>query len=110
MPSPSKKIVGALIFLALTAVAFIVAGWKVGLFLLALIIYEAWTFINPYPNDTISETIWEFCKQPFVPWIFGVGTGWAIQSGFFGNDWMLAAMLFLQGHFFSQSYSVYNKK
>jgi hypothetical protein len=100
--SPTYYVVGGLIGAVLAVVAFNVAGWKGGLALSALLAYEAWTFINKWRNDTISEIVWEFAKRPMVPWIFGVGTGWAIQSGFISDPWLIGSLLFLQGHFFFQ--------
>jgi hypothetical protein len=100
--SPTRLVVGALIGVALAAVALEVAGWKLGALLLALLIYEGWTLVNSYPNDTISEIIWTFAKRPMVPFIFGAGTAWAIQSGTVTNPWLIVAVGFLMGHFFFQ--------
>jgi hypothetical protein len=108
--SPTYIVVGGTIGVALGIVAFSVAGWKAGLLLSAYLAYEAWTFFNKYKNDTISEVVWEFAERPLVPWMFGVGTGWAIQSGFISDPWLIGSLLFLQGHFFFQAHKKRNGK
>lgn len=102
--SPTFLVVGGLIGAALIATAFAVAGLKGGLILTALLVYEGWTLVNSYANDTISEVIWIFAERPMVPFIFGVGCGWAVTSGFITNPWLLGSIMFLMGHFFFQRY------
>ena len=100
--SPTSLVVGGLIGVALAIVAYNIAGWQIGLLLLALLLYEGWTLVNDYPNDTISEILWIFAERPMVPFIFGAGFAWAICSGAVTNPWMIAALGFLMGHFFFQ--------
>ena len=100
--SPTKFVVGGLIGVALIAVAYTITGPLWGTLFTLLLLYEAWTLINDFPGDTISEIIWTLSKRPMVPWIFGVATGWAIGSRFIENVWLIGALLFLQGHFFFQ--------
>ncbi len=100
--SPTKYVVGGVIGAAMLLFAFTVAGWKAGLGLSALLVYEAWTFINKYKNDTISEIIWEFAERPMVPWVFGVACGWAVASETVSDPYLIGAIFFLMGHFFFQ--------
>jgi|SRR3990172_8823332 len=100
--SPTQLVVVALIGLALAWASLTIVGLKWGLVLVALLVYEAWTLINDYPNDTISEIIWTFAKRPMVPFIFGAGFAAGIQSGRLSDPWLVAALGFLMGHFFFQ--------
>lgn len=100
--SPTKYVVFGVIGLGLTAMIFSVMDWRWGLVAMALLVFEGWTLTNKYPNDTISEIIWQLAERPMIPWIFGVATGWAIQSGYVHNPWLIGGLLFLQGHFFFQ--------
>ena len=100
--SPTYYVVGGLIGAALMTVAFCVAGWKAGLALSLLLAYEGWTLVNKYKNDTISEIIWEWAERPMVPWIFGVGCGWALATDFVSDPYLIGAIFFLMGHFFFQ--------
>ncbi len=101
--SPTRYVVGGIIGAVLMVVAFNVAGLKAGIALSALLLYEAWTFINKYKNDTISEVIWEWAERPMVPWIFGVGCGWALATDFVSDPYLIGAIFFLMGHFFFQA-------
>jgi len=100
--SPTQIFVGALIGVALLIVAFKVAGLWGGLFLSALLAWESWTLVNKYPHDTISEIIWGFADRPMVPFIFGAGFSWGIESKFLASPWLIASLGFLMGHFFFQ--------
>lgn len=100
--SPTQLVVGALIGLALLVVAWNILPWQYFLIAAGLLLYEAWTLINRFPNDTISEILWEFARRPMVPWIFGVATGWALATGFISNPYLVCAVGFLQGHFWFQ--------
>ncbi len=102
--SPTKYVVAAVIGLALTAMIFSVMNWRWALAVTVILLYEAWTLVNKYPNDTISEIIWLLSRRPFIPWMFGVGTGWALASGTISNPWLVGGLLFLQGHFFFQRF------
>lgn len=100
--SPTKYVVSGVIGLALVAVAFSIMSREWAAIALVLLLYEGWTLVNKYPNDTISEILWILSERPMVPWIFGIGSGWALSSGFVDNHWLIAALFFLQGHFFFQ--------
>jgi len=101
---PVKIIVGAVIGLGLLAALYMVLplGWF--LFALALLGIEAWSFFNPYANDTISEVIWALSERPLVPLMFGVATGWSITSGIIPvtheGQWVILFLGTLLGHFF----------
>lgn len=97
-------VVGSLIGLVLMYVAFAVTGWQWGLFLTALLLYEGWALVNGYPNDTLSESVWRFAKRPMVPWLFGLGTGWGMATGFLHDPLIVLAVGFLSGHFFFQKH------
>lgn len=98
--SPTQMVVGGLIGVGLLVVAFKVAGWVGGAILAALLIYEAWTLVNAYPNDTISEIVWELNERPIVPFIFGAAYAYGIQSGSLSNPWLIASLGFVLGHLF----------
>jgi len=100
----TNLVVGGVIGAALLYLTFTLAGLWWGLGLSLLLLYEGWTLINQFPEDTISESIWRLSVRPMVPWLFGVATGWAIQSGFLHNPWLIGAWLFLNGHFFFQAF------
>ncbi len=101
--SPTKYVVGGVIGLGLCAMIFAVMDWRWGVVALVLLVYEGWTLVNKFPNDTISEILQQLAERPMIPWIFGVATGWAIESGYVHNPWLIAGLLFLQGHFFFQN-------
>jgi hypothetical protein len=39
-----------------------------------------------------------------VPWIFGVGCGWALATQFVSDPYLIGAIFFLMGHFFFQAH------
>jgi hypothetical protein len=43
-----------------------------------------------------------WAERPMVPWIFGVGCGWALATGFVSDPYLIGAIFFLMGHFFFQ--------
>lgn len=100
----SNIVVGTLMGALLIYLAFAWAGWKWGLALSLVAIYEGWTLINAYPEDTLSESIWRLSARPLVPWMFGGLSVWMIESRFLQNPYLIAAWFFLQGHFFFQAY------
>ena len=107
MPKPrwwrTNVVVGSLIGLVLVYVAFTLAGWRWGAMLTTLLLYEGWTLVNSYPADTISETLWRFAQRPMVPWLFGLGSGWSIESRYITDPWLILSLGFLSGHFFFQA-------
>ncbi len=106
MSEPQTKatdvLVAALIGCALVVVAFTILGLYWGLGALALLAYEGWALVNRYPEDTISEAVIRLSVRPLVPWMFGLATGWAVQSGFMHGPWVIGAWFFLNAHFFFQ--------
>lgn len=102
---PTKLVVGGTLGIGFTILAFYAAGWKLGALLTFFLLYEAWTFFNPYEHDTISEVVWALSDRPMVPWVFGVACGAGLAAGVFGEPKaaiLCAACFFLQGHFFFQ--------
>jgi len=100
--SPTIYVVCGTIGLGLIAVIFSILNWKWALVALAYLLYEGWTLVNKYENDTISEIIWLLSKRPMVPWLFGLATGWALGADKISNVYLIAGLFFLQGHFFFQ--------
>lgn len=96
----SNLVVGAVMGAALIWVTFQIVGWKWGAALSLLLLYEGWTLINNYQEDTLSESIWRFTKRPMVPWLFGLGTGYAMGAGVIADGVLLLGIGFLSGHFF----------
>ena len=102
--SPSRFVVGGIIGTALLVAAFAILGWKGGLIASAALLYEAWTLVNPFPDDTLSEAVWEYAARPMVPYIFGIASGWALAAHVFPNQYAVFAWAFLMGHFFFQAH------
>jgi hypothetical protein len=106
MPSPTRYVVGGLMGLGMLVALFFMlrSSWGVAGFVVAgvLLAYEGWTLINQYPRDTISEIIWTYAERPMVPYVFGIASGWALASGVFPNQYVVASLFFLMGHFFFQ--------
>lgn len=79
--SPTWKVVGGL--LGVTGLAFfwmvLTPRWAVAASL--LLAYEAWTFVNRYAHDTISEVVWQLVKRPLVPFVLGAGAVGLIAHG-----------------------------
>lgn len=69
-----------------------------------LLMYEAYTLVNRWRGDSISESVWRLAVRPFVPFLFGLATGAAIASGLVVNPWLVLAVGMLMGHFFWQEY------
>ena len=104
----SDLIVGGTIGAGLLYLIWSIVGFQAATAFTIYLIYEAYTIINSFPEDTLSESIWRLAARPLVPWLFGAATMYAIMAGHFGPD-IRAALLavgigFLEGHFFFQSY------
>lgn len=97
-------IVGGLIGVAIIWLTFSIFPWRIAAVLSALLLYEAWTLINAYPEDTLSESLWRLSAWPIVPWMFGLATGWLVTTGIVANPWALLALGFTQGHFWWQAH------
>lgn len=96
----SNAVVGAIMGAGLLWTTFQLVGWKWGSALSLLLLYEGWTLVNSYREDTLSESIWRFAKRPMVPWLFGLGTGYALGAGILSDGVLMLGIGFLSGHFF----------
>ncbi len=99
---PTKYVVLGLATLAGIALAYSLGGPLVGTLLSVILIYEGWTLRNKYESDTISEVLWALAERPLVPWVAGLATAWAIESGVLVDPWAVLVVGFLQGHFWFQ--------
>lgn len=102
-------LVGAIIGVGIIFTAFILTGWRWGLFCLFLTAWEGWTLVNRYREDTISEAVWTLAKRPITVLIFGLGFGVPTGTGYFGDPTtvlraFVIGMIF--GHFFWQAVPV----
>ncbi len=96
-------LVGIFIAAIIVLFAYAVLGVYWGSFALAVALYEGWTLVNKYKEDTISEAIWFFANRPIVPLLFGILIGIGIGSGYLGEPRHIArafAIGLLYGHFF----------
>lgn len=103
----TKIVVGAVIGAPLLYLAFYLTNTWAGFALAALLLYETWTLLNRYPEDTISEAFWALARRPLVPFLVGVGTGWALAVGVLANPWLVLAIGILLGHLVWQSQDKY---
>lgn len=96
-------LVGGFITVLIVLFSFAVLGKYWGTFALAVAIFEGWTLVNKYKEDTISEAFWFFASRPIVPLLFGILIGIGIGSGYMGEPRVVArafAIGLLYGHFF----------
>lgn len=103
----TKLVVGLVIGAGIVVTAFTITGPWWGVFCLVLALYEGWTLVNRFREDTISETIWELAARPMVPLLFGVWFGVAAGTGYLGDVVTVLrafAVGFLFGHFFFQRF------
>ncbi len=97
----THTVVGVTIGLPLVALAFLTLPKIWALVASFYLFYEGWTIVNKVKSDTITEIIREYSgKTEFVPWLFGFGTAYLIESGSLVNPYAIAALLYLQGHLF----------
>jgi hypothetical protein len=104
MSSPTRYVVSGAIAIGLLVAAYVVFGPIWGLVVIGAGIYEAWTLVNRWPHDTISEIVWELAERPLVPFMFGIVTGWMFTTGIFSNPFATLSWGFLMGHFFWQRF------
>lgn len=102
--------VGAVLGAALLFLTFYLAGPKVGAVLCGLLLYEGFTLIDRYQANTISESIWRLASRPLLPWVFGLGVGWAVTSGAVREPWLVLVAGLLMGHFFWQRQEAYERR
>lgn len=74
-----------------------------------LMLVEMWAIANNRKGDTISEAFWELSSRPLVPWVCGLLTAYFVMHGTITHIAEVGALLALQGHFFWQSDSVYER-
>lgn len=109
-------LVGTIMAFAIIAAAFALTGPRWGTFCLAIALYEGWTLVNAYRDDTISEAIWLLARRPITVLLFGIAMGWGAGSGYLGDPRTVGrafAIGLLYGHFFftpGMSTSVKTKK
>ncbi len=96
-------LVGGIIGIGIAVAAFVLTGWKWGFFCLAMAAFEAWTLVNQYREDTISEAIWILARRPITVLLFGLAMGIAGGSGYLGDPTVVLRAFsigLLYGHFF----------
>lgn len=102
--SLTNVIVGLIIGLPLVLAGFYLTGPRWGTFIAVLCLYEGWTLVNSDVEDTLSEGVWRLSERPLVPWLFGVVSGIGVASGYVSDPYVIAAIFFVQGHFFFSRY------
>ncbi len=103
--SPTQLVVGGVISIFLIIMVFYMWGARAALILTGLFAYEIWTFINEWPNDTISEIMVKMSERPLVPFLFAYALAWFTALGTFGEPLAVLRGTFLGGfcgHFFWQ--------
>jgi hypothetical protein len=96
-------LVGAVIATGIIYAAFALTGPRWGMFCLFLALYEGWTLLNAYKEDTISEAVWILARRPITVLLFGIAFGIAGGSGYLGSPVVVLrafAIGLLYGHFF----------
>jgi hypothetical protein len=79
--SPTWKVVPALIGVGLLVFMWLILDWRWFVGLSLLLSYEAWTLVNRYAHDTISEVVWQLVKRPLVPFLMGGGCVALVSHG-----------------------------
>lgn len=69
-----------------------------GLVFLAL--YEAYTILNKYAADTITEATQALSRRPVVPFLFGLTFGIGLGVGYIIDPYVIAGTFFVLGHLF----------
>lgn len=100
--SPTKYVVGFFIACPMFYFSYILAGPWFGTLFLLMLLYEGYTLINQFPDDTISEIMWQYSKRPMVPCMFGYALGRAIGTDLLSKVDLAVIIGFLYGHFFFQ--------
>lgn len=96
-------VVGLALTAMLVGAAFWAFGREWGVFWLVVGLVEAWTLVNRYAEDTISEAIWILSQRPIVVLLFCLPLGIAIGQGYLGDPQTVVRALaigILYGHFF----------
>lgn len=96
-------VVGAFHSAILVGMSFYVLGPRWGLLALAFALYESWTLVNSYKEDTLSEAIWIFSQRPVSVMIIVGSYFFALGQGWIGHpECVLRGTMFgtLFGHFY----------
>jgi hypothetical protein len=74
------------------------------IFVAVLMAVEAWTLVNKYAGDTLSETVWALNARPLVPFLFAVFATLLLERGVIPSTpeglWIAFALGGLMAHFF----------
>lgn len=68
----------------------------------AICLYEAYTLIDRWKGNTLSEALWFLSQRPLIPFLFGAAAGIAIGRG--AIDPFSVSIGMLCGHFFWQAF------
>lgn len=69
---------------------------------LAILLYEAYTLVDEWKGNTLSEAMWFLARRPLVPLLFGVALGIGIGLNLLDPFSVSIGMLY--GHFFWQAF------
>ena len=95
-------VVGGVLGSIIVGLSFWVLGWKWGMLALLFALYEAWTLVNSYREDTLSEAFWVFSQRPVTVMICNLALGVAVGMGWLGDPQTALRCLMLgilAGHF-----------
>ncbi len=84
--SPTNLVVFGGLALSCILGAFYLVGVYWGILVSLILAYEFYTFINPFPQDTLSEVIVQVSEEhPYLPVLICLALGYAIGKGVFGD-------------------------
>ena len=101
---------GLLYGAGLVGLIFEVMPWQAALGALFMLLYEGYTFIDPYMGDTLSEAQWYLSRRPLIPLLTGIAVGAALIGGLLSNPVLCVGIGMLLGHFYWQTQDVYERK
>lgn len=111
---PTPKVLAGVMAAAVIYTAWHIFVWQFAVIATVVAIYEAWTFVNKYENDSLSEGMWWLSARPLVPFAFGLACAWAIESHLIADThagvWSAFFVGGLCAHFFFESQAVYEKQ
>jgi hypothetical protein len=99
----SLAVWGLIMGSALIAVAFKLTPPLLAWGLCALLAIEAYTIIDEYKGNTLSEAMWWLARRPLVPLLFGIALGWGLGAGVLVSPYLGVMVGLLYGHFFWQA-------
>ena len=96
----SDLIVGAIVGVFVLYICWLILPWRVFKWACAgLLLYEGWTLIDHWANNTLSESVARLDKkQPLIRLIAGIAIGWGF--GLHLIDPLSTCIGILTGHFF----------